>query len=122
MKLKIEIKKSEWWFWAITLISIPSALIGWVQGYLIVMIISALQVIYFWVRLKSLTAFDTQVRIIYFFITLLGLIDAIRFPLFILLFIGTFMVVFFNRCGIALGLKYIPRNRQGFIKIDDTFR
>ena len=122
MKFKIEIKKIDWWFWTITLIFILSALIGWVQSYIIVMIISALQVIYFGVQLKSLTAFDTQVRIVYFAVTLFGLIEAIRFPLFILLFIGTVMVVFFNRCGIALGLKYMPWNRQGLVKIDDKIR
>lgn len=122
MKLKLEFKKIDWWFWVITLIFILAALTGWAPSYIIVIIISALQVIYFWAKLKSLTAFDTQVRIVYFTITLFGLINAIRFPLFFLLFFGTFMVVFFNRCGIALGLKYMPWNRQNLVKIDDMIK
>jgi len=112
MKLQIDLTKIDWWFWAITLIFIFSALLGWSSGYLVVMVISALQFIYFGVRLKSLIAFDTQVRIVYFAITLLGIIEVVRFPLFILLFVGTLMVVLFNRCGIALGLKYMPWNRH----------
>jgi len=122
MKLQITLKKIDWWFWAVTLIFILSELLGWSFGYLVVMGISALQVIYFWIQLKSMKAFDTQVRIVYFAFTLFGLIEVVRFPLFILLFLGTIMVVLFNRCGIALGLKHMPWNRQGLVKIGDTIK
>ena len=112
MKLKVEVNKIDWWFWAITLVLIISALLGWLPGYYLVMSISAVHVIYFYGRYRSLMAFDTQVRIAYFGLTLLGLIQLIRFPLYILLFLGTLMVVFFDRCGIALALKYMPWNKQ----------
>jgi hypothetical protein len=38
------------------------------------------------IEIKNLKAFDTRVRIVYFSFALFGLIEAIRFPLFILLF------------------------------------
>jgi hypothetical protein len=117
MKLMMEPKKLDWWFWTITLAFIIAAMLGWPQGYDLVVLISAIQVLFFWIRFRSLFAFDTQVRIAYFAFTLLGLIKTIQFPFFILLFIGTFMVVAFNRCGIALVLKKMPWNKQPVVRI-----
>lgn len=117
MKVKMDPSKIDWWFWSITLFFITSTLFGWVPGYYVVMSISALQIIYFYSQHKSLSAFDTQVRIAYFGLTLLGLSQAIRFPFYILLFLGTLMVVLFDRCGIALALKYLPWNKQPIVKI-----
>ncbi len=117
MKIIVEPKKIEWWLWAVTFLFIIAALLGWVPGYYLVMIISALQIPFFWNRHKSLAAFDTQVRIAYFAFTLVGLSQTVRFPLYLLLLIGTFMVVFFNRCGIALVLKKMPWNKRQVVQI-----
>ena len=119
MKLVIEPNKMEWWLWTITLAFIIAALLGWRQGYYLVMIISAAQVFFFWNRFKSFLAFDTQIRIAYFVFTLIGLSNTIRFPFYIVLFIGTFMVVAFNRCGIALVLKKMPWNKQPIVNIQN---
>jgi len=117
MKVVVEPKNIDWWFWAVTFIFITTALLGWNPGYYFVMIISAMQIPFFWNRFKSFMAFDTQVRIAYFAFTLLGLSETIRFPLYVLLLIGTFMVVFFNRCGIALVLKKMPWNKDQVVQI-----
>ncbi len=117
MKVIVEPNKIDWWFWAVTFIFIIAALLGWLPGYYFVMIISAIQILFFWNRFRSLMAFDTQVRILYFAFTLLGLFETIRFPLFILLLVGTFMVVAFNRCGIALVLKKMPWNKLQALQI-----
>lgn len=117
MKIIIEPKKIDWWFWAITLVFIIAALFGWVPGYYFVMIISAIQVLFFWNRFKSFLAFETQVRTAYLAFTLLGLSEAIRYPVYFLLLLGTFMVVAFNRCGIALALKKMPWNKNQVVKI-----
>lgn len=117
MKVIIEPQKIEWWFWTVTLACMLAALLGWPQGYYLVMLISAVQVAYFWIQTKSLWAFDSQVRVVYFAFTLLGLIEPIRFVLYLLLALGTFMVVLFNRCGIALLLKKMPWNKQQPAKI-----
>lgn len=112
MVLTVNIKKVEWWFWVITLFFILCALIGWNPGYYIVMALSASQILYFTKREGGATAFPTQVRIAYFLVTLLGLWSAIRFPLYIFLFMGTAMVAFTGRCVLALGLKKMPWNRD----------
>ncbi len=118
MKFIVEPKKIDWWFWAITFIFIITALSGWIPGYYFVMVISAIQIFVFYKRFKSLMAFDTQVRIVYFALTLLGLLETIRFSFYLLLLLGTFMVVAFNRCGIALVLKKMPWNKQQSVKIE----
>ena len=112
MKFIIEPKKIEWWFWTITFAFIIAALLGWSQGYYLVVFVSTIQVLFFWSRHRNPLAFDTQVRIAYFAFSLLGIVKAIQFPFYILMLIGTFMVVAFNRCGIALVLKRMPWNKQ----------
>ncbi len=112
MELTINVKDVEWWFWAITLAFIILALISWVSGYYIVMALSGIQILYFTKKEGSLKAFPTQVRIAYFAITLFGLWVAIRFPLYVLILIGTIMVTFTGRCAIALALKMMPWNRN----------
>lgn len=112
MKLKLDFQDPFWWFWTITLGFIISAIAGWDQGYLAVMIISAIQVLIFLIREKSLMAFPVQIRIVYFLLTLLGLWKPIRLPFYGLLLLGTLMVVLFGRCSISLLLKRMPWNRN----------
>jgi len=117
MRVVVEPKKIDWWFWTVTLIFIIAALLGWRPGYYLVMAVSAVQILFFWNRFKSLVDFDTQVRIVYFAFTLLGLLESVRLPVYILLLLGTFMVVAFNRCGIALVLKKMPWNKHRVVQI-----
>ena len=112
MELAIKTKDVEWWFWAVTLAFIIIALVGWTPGYFIVMAISLAQIFYFTQKEGNFLAFPTQVRIVYFAFTLLGLWTAVRFPLFIVLLIGTVMVTFTGCCFIALVLKALPWNKN----------
>ena len=112
MKLKLDLEDPCWWFWAISLVFILAAVAGWAPGYYIVIAMSALQVVGFLVRERSLVSFPTQVRIVYFALSLTGLWMAVRLPFYILLLLGTIMVVFFGRCSIAMVLKHMPWNRD----------
>ena len=120
MKLKLEARKIDWWFWAITLIFIVFAVSGWDIAYNIVIIISAIQIIYFAFIQKSIFSFDTQVRIVYFAFTLTGLSATLRLPFYILLLIGTIMVVFWGRCGIALVLRKMPWNKENMFCLTES--
>jgi len=111
MKPKIELSDPFWWFWAVTLAFIVAAVAGWTPGYYIVMAISAIQVLVFLVRDRSAMAFPIQIRIVYFAWTLTGLWAGGRLAFYILLLLGTIMVVFFGCCSIALVLKHMPWNR-----------
>lgn len=112
MKLKMEPSDPFWWFWAVTLAFIVAAVAGWTPGYYIVMAISALQVVVLVARERSAMAFPSQVRIVYFAATLLGLWEAGRLSIYLLLLLGTVMVVFLGRCSIAMVLKRMPWNRD----------
>ena len=111
MQFKMDVRSIEWWFWAVTLLFIIAAVAGWTPGYVAVILISFVQVLYFAVRSGSPGSFPTQVRIAYFAYTLLGLWEAGRLVCYALLIVGTAMVVFFDRCGIALVLKQMPWNK-----------
>ncbi len=112
MKLKLEFRDIFWWFWTVTLVFIIAAIAGWTPGYYVVMVISAIQVVVFLLREQSVSAFPTQIRIVYFVWTLTGLWPAVRLPFYIVLLLGTIMVVFFGRCSIAMVLKHMPWNRD----------
>lgn len=111
MKLKINLQSIEWWFWAVTLAFIIAALSDWTPGYVATIVVSLVQTIFFIIRTGSATSFPSQVRIVYFAYTLLGLWEEGRFYCYVLLAVGTVMVVFFERCGIALILKQMPWNK-----------
>jgi hypothetical protein len=117
MKIKLDLTNAFWWFWAITLVFIVTAVVGWVPGYYIVVALSAIQVVVFLIKEQSLIAFPTQIRIVYFAWSLTGLWDAVRLPFYIVLLLGTIMVVLFGRCSIALMLKYMPWNRGRAVRL-----
>ncbi|MEK6743047.1 MAG: hypothetical protein AABZ15_05540 [Nitrospirota bacterium] len=111
MKLKIDVRSIEWWFWTVTLVFIIAALSGWTPGYGAVIVVSLAQTVFIGVRTGSAASFPSQVRIVYFAYTLLGLWEAGRVYCYALLAVGTVMVVLFDRCGIALALKQMPWNK-----------
>jgi hypothetical protein len=110
MELKMSPSDIRWWFWAVTLAFIVAAVSGWPTGYYVVIAISGLQVLFFLVQEKSLSAFPTQIRIVYFASTLFGFWPEVRIFIYVLLLVGTIMVTFFVRCAIALMLKRMPWN------------
>ena len=118
MKVHTNTSDVRWWFWAVTLIFIAAALFGWNTAYYFVIIISGIQVLYFWMQEQSLSSFPTQIRIIYFAFTLLGLWPGVRIFIYLILLFGTLMVTFFNRCAIALVLKQMPWNRDREVRLN----
>jgi hypothetical protein len=111
MHLEIHASKAEWWFWAVTLALVCAALAGWSPGYGAAMLISAVQVVWFWGATGSLLSFPSQVRLVYLGVTLLALWTPGRFGVFLALAVGTTMVTLFDRCVIALALAAMPWNK-----------
>ena len=118
MKLKTNTSDIRWWFWLVTLIFIIAALLGWSPAYYIVIAISLIQVIFFLVQEKSLSAYPVQIRIVYFLLTLFGLWPGVNFWIYLLLLLGTIMVTFFGRCFIAQILKWMPWNKNRQIQLN----
>lgn len=118
MKLKIDLNDLHWWFWFITLVFLIAAIAGWTEAYRIVIFISAIQVVYFLIREKSILAFPVQIRLVYFGFTLFGLWPAVRLIFFIILLLGTVMVTFWGKCSIALILKPMPWNKGREVRLN----
>ena len=111
MKLILKWHEPDWWFWPVTLGLILIGLFGWQEGFLWAVIVNALQVGYFVIRERSLTAFSVQVRLVFFALVALAMLDPTRI-LFAMLGVGSAMVAFFDRCLIARVLVLAPWNRD----------
>lgn len=119
MKVIVNTSDIRWWFWLVTLVFIIAALLGWEPGYLIVILISAVQIVFFLVQEKSVSAYPVQIRIVYFLFSLFGLAPGLlRIIMFIVLLLGTIMVTFFGRCMIAQLLKLMPWNKNRAVRLN----
>jgi hypothetical protein len=107
-----------WWYWVVTFLLIVTAVSGWTPGYGLVILVSALQLGHSFIRNGSIASFPVQIRLVYFAVTLFGLWEGPRLCVYALLLLGTFMVAFLGRCGIALVLKRMPWNRGRELRLD----
>ncbi len=110
MKLKIDFKSFEWWYWFITLIAIIIGLYGVVEGFYLAILISIIQFIHFTIS-SGFAALATQVRLVYAILTIIALFIPYNIFYWILLF-GTIMVVLFDRCMIEKVLNSMPWNKN----------
>ena len=110
MKLKIDFKSLEWWYWFITLIAMIAGLSGIVEGFYVVILVSVVQFIHFTIS-RGFTAFPTQVRFAYAFFVIIAFFDP-TYIFYWLLLIGTVMVTLFDTCFIARVLILMPWNKN----------
>ena len=99
----------DWWFWAVSLALLAMGLLGLRPGLLLFVLFSAIHTVVFILR-DGVSSVSAQVRLIYFVIAAVGLADPTRILL-LLLLIGTFMAVAFDRCFIAVMVRKLPWNR-----------
>ena len=109
MKLTVNAKSFEWWYWFITLIAMITGLAGTIEGFYVVILTSIVQFIHFTAK-KGFTAFPTQVRFVYGIFVIVALFDPTRIFYWALL-VGTVMVTLFDRCIIARVLILMPWNK-----------
>ena len=110
MKLKIDFKSLEWWYWFVTLIAMITGLAGIVEGFYVVILVSVIQFIHFTTS-RGFTVFPTQVRFVYGIFVIIAIFDP-TLIFYWLLLIGTVMVTLFNTCFIARILILMPWNKN----------
>jgi len=110
MKLKIDLKSLEWWYWSTTLIAMVTGLTGIVEGFYVVILVSVVQFIHFMIS-RGFSAFPSQVRFVYGIFVIVALFDPTRIFYWVLL-IGTVMVTLFDMCFIARVLILMPWNKN----------
>ena len=111
VKPVIHPKSLEWWFWPIIFVFLVAGMFGRIESFYLVIVISAIQAVYFMAKEKSLKVFPTQVRFVYFLFTVIGLLDPTRIW-YGLMTIATFMVAFFDKCLLARILILMPWNKN----------
>lgn len=110
MKLKVDIKSLEWWYWFITLIAMITGLTGIVEGFYVVILVSVIQFVHFTAS-RGFSAFPTQVRFVYGIFVIIAFFDPTHIFYWLLL-IGTVMVTIFDTCFIARILILMPWNKN----------
>ena len=110
MKLTIDFRSLEWWYWFITLIAMIAGLYGFIEGFYVVIAVSVVQFFQFMLS-RGFTAFPTQVRFVYGIFAIIALFDPTQIFYWALL-IGTIMVTLFDTCFIARMLIYMPWNKN----------
>ena len=110
MKLSIKYNEIDWWFWAVIGATIGLGLIGVDWGYTVALMVSAANLVYFVARDQSLVSFPVQVREVWLVFMLIAMLPGMGW-FYVLLFVGMILVVFFDRCGIARVLIFMPWNK-----------
>ena len=122
MKLSVDLKSREWWYWSLTLVSMVVGLTYHLlelkaeqnlqlsaYGFYGVILISVVQTIES-VLTKGAFACPSQVREVYTLFVIIALFDPTRIFYWMLL-VGTVMVTLFGRCIIARILVMMPWNK-----------
>jgi hypothetical protein len=104
-------KDIGWWYWAATVPLLATGLYGYQGGFLAAMLLTAVQIIHFYTREKSMLAFPLQVRIAYLGLLLLAQWSPFYW-LYWLQLIGTSAMVLADYCLLARCLSLMPWNRE----------
>jgi hypothetical protein len=111
------IQSISWLYWAVTDVLLIAAVLGWQQGFGVVIGFNLIQVLHFLLRERRLIAFPVQVRVAY-----LGLLLACQWdPLYFIYFIqiaATSAMVLFDYCPLARFLSLMPWNRKERFSLD----
>lgn len=100
-----------WWYWLSTIPLLTVGNLGETNGYVLVALLTVIQIVHFIYREGSICAFPVQVRIAYLGWFLLGQVPYMQWMLWIQL-IGTSLNVLVNYCPMARLMALVPWNRR----------
>jgi hypothetical protein len=107
----------SWLYWAVTDALLIAAVLGWQDGFAVVIGLTAIQVVHFMLRERSASSFPVQVRVGYLALLLAGQWGPLYFIYFIQI-IGTTAMVLFDYCPLARFLSLMPWNRREPFSMD----
>jgi hypothetical protein len=107
----LDYKQIIWWYWPTLACFLTAGILGSQTGFVLVITVSAMNLIHFLVREKSITAFPVQVRFWYLAYVLVSFPEQLQF-LYWLPMVGTWARAIFGYCILARTLSLMPWNRQ----------
>ena len=107
----LDYRALSWWYWLVTVILLSAGVSGWAPGFLLAIGLTAVQLLHFILRERSVTAFPVQVRFAYLLLLLLALPAPLQLIYWIPM-IGTWAQVLLGYCTMARLVSLLPWNRQ----------
>lgn len=107
----IDYRQINWWYWFATACVLTAGMAGYQIGFVLAIALSAVQLIHFTLRERSITAFTVQVR----FWVLIYVLAAYPEPMqaaYWLPVVGTWARAVFGYCVMARTLSLMPWNRR----------
>lgn len=115
--LMIEYKDVGWWYWLVTAALLSFGLLGNQIGFLFAISLTAIQLIHFVIRERSITAFPIQVRFWYLMLLLVAWLEPLQWIYWIPA-IGTWAQIIFGYCTMARCVSLFPWNRNEQLSLD----
>ncbi|PLY03704.1 MAG: hypothetical protein C0622_04125 [Desulfuromonas sp.] len=109
--LMLDVKKESWWFWLVSAALLTVGVLGRPDFFRLTILLTVIQLVYFSLKLKSVTCFPIQVRIGYLALLLLAQPPALQWIYWIPT-IGTWAQVLVGYCLMARCVSMLPWNRQ----------
>lgn len=111
------IQQTSWLYWAVTDALLIAAVLGWEDGFAVVIGLNAIQVVHFMLRERSTSSFPVQVRVSYLALLLAGQWGPLYF-IYLIQIAGTTAMVLFDYCPLARFLSLMPWNRSEPLSMD----
>lgn len=107
----LEYNNIGWWFWLITAMFLSIGVTGFTIGFTLAIVFTIFQLIYFALKLQSITAFPIQVRLWYLTLLIISLPEMLQW-LFWVPTIGTWAQVLVGYCLMARCVSMFPWNSE----------
>jgi hypothetical protein len=104
-------KELGWWYWLVTACLLSAGVAGFHAGFLLAIVLTAVQLVHFVMRERSITAFPVQVRFWYLLLLLVALPQSMQIIYWIPT-IGTWAQEIFGYCTMARMVSLLPWNRS----------
>ena len=109
--LMIGFRSISWWYWFTSACLLTTSVSGWPVGFLLVIGLTALQIIHFAIRARSARSFPVQVRLGYLLLLIMAAPEKARCICWLPI-IGTWVQVLFGYCPMARAVSLAPWNRD----------
>lgn len=107
----LDYKELGWWYWLLTVCLLSAGLAGYEAGFRLAIGLTAVQLVHYAIREKSIKAFPVQVRFWYLLLLLVALPPPMQI-LYWLPAIGTWAREIFGYCTMARMVSLLPWNRS----------